>query len=125
MTALVAPQMRAAHAAARQEKKSEAIPIMYIAADGTGIPVRKSVARGLKAKRGEGEAKIHEIKLACVFTQTSPDPEGKPQRDHNFTTYVGTLQCSDDFGSSTRDITISCRNADLPDSLSLDAGDAA
>ena len=99
MAELVAPQMRMAHAAASErEQTREAIPIMYIEADGTGVPVRKSEARGRKAKNGEGEAKTREVKLGCVFTQTSPDSDGKPQRDHNSTSYVGTLQCSDDFG---------------------------
>ena len=98
MAELVAPQMRAAHAAAKQEQNTAAIPVMYIEADGTGVPVRKSEVRGRKAKDGEGEAKTREVKLGCVFTQTSPDSEGNPQRDHNSTTYVGTFQCSDDFG---------------------------
>jgi hypothetical protein len=98
MAELVAPQMRAAHAAAKQEQTTAAIPVMYIEGDGTGVPVRKSEARGRKAKNGEGEAKTREVKLGCVFTQTSPDSEGKPQRDHNSTTYVATFQCSEDFG---------------------------
>jgi len=98
MAELVAPQMSAAHAAAKPEQKSAEIPIMYIEADGTGVPVRRSEARGRKAKSGEGEAKTREVKLGCVFTQTSPDATGKPQRDHDSTTHVGTLQCSEDFG---------------------------
>lgn len=102
MAKLVAPQMQAAHAAAKQEQNTAAIPVMYIEGDGTGVPVRKSEARGRKAKNGEGEAKTREVKLGCVFTQTSPDSEGKPQRDHNSTTYVGTLQCSEDFGTLLR-----------------------
>ncbi len=102
MAELVAPQMRAAHAVAKPEQNTAAIPVMYIGGDGTGVPVRKNEARGRKAKNGEGEAKTREVKLGCVFTQTSPDAEGKPQRDHNSTTYVGTLQCSEDFGTLLR-----------------------
>ena len=102
MAELVAPQMRAAHAVAKPEQNTAAIPVMYIEGDGTGVPVRKNEARGRKAKNGEGEAKTREVKLGCVFTQTSPDAEGKPQRDHNSTTYVGTLQCSEDFGTLLR-----------------------
>ncbi len=98
MAELAARQMRAAHAVAKPSHPPAAIPIMYIEGDGTGVPVRKSEARGRKAKSGEGEAKTREVKLGCVFTQTSPDSEGNPQRDHNSTTYVGTLQCSADFG---------------------------
>lgn len=98
MAELVAPQMQAAHAVAKQEKNTATIPVMYIEGDGTGVPVRKNEARGRKAKNGEGEAKTREVKLGCVFTQTSPDSKGNPQRDHNSTTYVGTLQCSEDFG---------------------------
>lgn len=102
MVELVAPQMRAAHAAAKQEQSTEAIPVMYIEGDGTGVPVRKSETHGRKAKNGEGEAKTREVKLGCVFTQTTTDSEGKPLRDHNSTTYVGTFQCSDDFGIMLR-----------------------
>jgi len=102
MAELVAPQMRAAHAVAKPEQNTAAIPVMYIEGDGTGVPVRKNEARGRKAKNGEGEAKTREVKLGCVFTQTSPDAEGKPQRDHNSSTYVGTLQCSEDFGTLLR-----------------------
>ncbi len=98
MVELVAPQMRKAHAAAKPEPTTAAIPVLYIEGDGTGVPVRKSEVRGRKAKNGEGEAKTREVKLGCVFTQASPDSEGNPQRDHNSTTYVGTLQCSEDFG---------------------------
>ncbi len=98
MVELVAPQMRAAHAAAKQEQSPAAIPVMYIEGDGTGVPVRKSETHGRKAKSGEGEAKTREVKLGCVFTQTTTDSEGKPLRDHNSTTYMGTFQCSDDFG---------------------------
>ena len=94
--------MSAAHAQAKPEQKSAKIPIMYIEADGTGVPVRRSEARGRKAKNGDGEAKTREVKLGCIFTQTSPDSTGKAQRDHNSTSYVGTLQCSEDFGTLLR-----------------------
>ena len=96
MVELVAPQMRSADVAVQQKQKP--IPVMYIEADGTGIPVRKSEGAGRKAKNGDGEAKTREVKLGCVFTQTTTDPEGKPLRDNEATTYVGTFQSSEDFG---------------------------
>ena len=100
MAELVAPQIRDAHAAVKQKEKP--IPVMYIEADGTGIPVRKSESVGRKAKNGDGEAKTREVKLGCVFTQTTTDTEGKPLRDNESTTYVATFQCSDDFGTLLR-----------------------
>lgn len=98
MVELLAPQMRASAPMPPQADKMPPIPIMYIEADGTGVPVRKSEAQGRKAKNGEGDAKTREVKLGCVFTQTVSDSEGKPLRDNDSTTYVGTFQCSKHFG---------------------------
>lgn len=67
MAEWVAPQMQATHAAAKPKHSPVAIPVMYIESDATGIPVRKSEARGRKAKSGEGEAKTREVKMGCVL----------------------------------------------------------
>jgi hypothetical protein len=78
------------------------IPVLYIEADGTGVPVRKSEAQGRKAKNGEGAAKTREVKRGAVFTQSALDAEGKPLRDPDSTSFVGTFQCSEDFGTLLR-----------------------
>ena len=77
------------------EKK---IPILYGSFDGTGIPMRREELVGRKGKQENGEARTREVKLGCVFTQTSTDEEGRPIRDPSSTTYVGGIETSETFG---------------------------
>ena len=72
------------------------IPKMYIAIDGTGVPVVKRETKGRKGKNGD--AKTREAKLGCVFTQTMVDSKGYPVRDEDSTSYVGAIEKSDLFG---------------------------
>jgi hypothetical protein len=72
------------------------IPKMYIAMDGTGVPVVKRETEGRKGKNGD--AKTREAKLGCVFTQTTVDEEGYPVRDEASTSYVGAIEKADLFG---------------------------
>lgn len=103
MAQLVSPQMRrAAQSRVVAAPPPARIPVLYIEADGTGVPVRKSEARGRKAKNGEGDAKTREVKLGALLTQSSLDAEGKPLRDPDSTSYVGTFRCSEDFGALLR-----------------------
>ena len=73
------------------------IPIMYIEYDGTGIPVMKREVAGRNGKQEDGTAKTREVKLGCIFTQTSVDENGNPIRDKNSTTYFGAIETSDSF----------------------------
>jgi hypothetical protein len=59
----------------------EKIPILYVALDGTGAPMRKSELAGVKGKGKDGRARTREVKLGCVFTQTTRDEDGHPVRD--------------------------------------------
>lgn len=102
MAQLVSPQMRQARSRVAASPPPASIPVLYIEADGTGVPVRKSEAQGRKAKNGEGDAKTREVKLGAIFTQSALDPEGKPLRDPDSTSYVGTFRCSEDFGTLLR-----------------------
>lgn len=72
------------------------IPKMYIAIDGTGVPVVKRETEGRKGKNGN--AKTREAKLGCVFTQTAVDEEGYPVRDEDSTSYVGAIENAELFG---------------------------
>jgi hypothetical protein len=72
------------------------IPKMYIAIDGTGVPVVKRETEGRKGKNGD--AKTREAKLGCVFTQTTVDSEGYPVRDEDSTSYVGAIEKADLLG---------------------------
>jgi Uncharacterised protein family (UPF0236) len=71
---------------------------MYIAIDGTGVPVVPRDTEGRRGKDLEGKAKTREAKLGCVFTQTGVDEEGRPVRDPESTTYVGAIETTEDFG---------------------------
>lgn len=65
---------------------------------GTGVPVVKAEIAGRHGKGEDGIAKTREVKLGCVFTQTTVDDEGSPIRDENSTSYVGAIERADEFG---------------------------
>jgi hypothetical protein len=75
----------------------EAAPTLYIAIDGTGVPVVARESEGRKGKQTE-RAKTREAKLGCVFTQTLLDDQGRPRRDCHSTTYVGAIETAEQFG---------------------------
>lgn len=74
------------------------IPVLYVAFDGTGVPMRTKDLEGRKGKGADGVAKTREAKLGCAFTQTTCDKDGWPVRDPDSTTYVGAIETSDCFG---------------------------
>jgi len=74
------------------------IPMLYVSFDGTGVPMRRQELAGRKGRSPNGQAKTREVKLGCVFTQTTLDEDGRPLRDPASTTYVGAIESSDAFG---------------------------
>ena len=74
------------------------IPIMYISYDGTGVPMIGSELEGRKGKQPDGSAKTREVKLGCVFTQTTTDSDGFPIRDPETTSFVGAIETAEPFG---------------------------
>lgn len=80
------------------ESKRTSIDRMYIAMDGTGVPVLPSETVGRKGKSESGEAKTREARLGCVFTQTRADDSGNPMRDEDSTSYVGAIESAEQFG---------------------------
>jgi hypothetical protein len=74
------------------------VPKMYVAIDGTGVPMVRRETEGRQGKDPTGKAKTREAKLGCVFTQTIVDGEGRPVRDDNSTTYVSAIETSVEFG---------------------------
>ena len=72
--------------------------MLYIAVDGTGVPVVAREAEGRKGKGDDGKARTREIKLACLFTQTKLDQDGRPVRDPDSSTYLATFEPADRFG---------------------------
>jgi hypothetical protein len=81
-----------------QRPRNETIPVLYVALDGTGVPMRKSELEGVRGKAEDGRAKTREVKLGCVFTQTTLDDQGAPMRDPHSTSYVGAIEPSVEFG---------------------------
>jgi hypothetical protein len=77
-------------------------PVMYVSADGTGAPMRKSELVGRPGKQADGTAKTRQVYLGCVFTQHRRDEEGHPIRDWESTTYVSSLDSIDAFGPMLR-----------------------
>lgn len=74
------------------------IPILYIEMDGTGVPVVKKETVGRKGKTLGQPAHTREVKLGCVFTQTTWDKEGYAIRDPGSTTYTGAIETAQEFG---------------------------
>ena len=93
-------------AQAWQERKAEPgtceAPIMYVSADGTGVPMRKEELVGRAGKQADGTAKTRQVYLGCVFTQHKRDEKGHPVRDYESTTYVSSFKSLDDFGPVLR-----------------------
>jgi hypothetical protein len=71
---------------------------LYIAMDGSGVPVVGRETEGRKGKDATGRAKTREAKLGCVFTQTTVDERGYAIRDEDSTTYVGAIEAAERFG---------------------------
>jgi hypothetical protein len=74
------------------------VPVLYIEMDGTGVPVVKAETQDRAGKIDGQKAHTREVKLGCVFTQTTTDKEGRPVRDEDSTTYVGAIETAEDFG---------------------------
>jgi hypothetical protein len=75
-----------------------AAPILYIEMDGTGIPVVKAETEGRTGKVDGQPAHTREVKVGCVFTQTTTDKDGHPVRDEDSTSYVAAIEAAEQFG---------------------------
>jgi hypothetical protein len=80
------------------EISGEPIPILYVQMDGTGVPVVKKETLGRQGKTEGQPAHTREVKLGCVFTQTTWDAEGYALRDPDSTTYTGAIESAEEFG---------------------------
>ena len=73
------------------------IPILCVEIDATGIPVVKKETVGRQGKDGH-PARHRDVKVGCVFTQTTWDAEGYAIRDPDATTYVAAIETAEEFG---------------------------
>lgn len=64
---------------------------LYIAVDGTGVPMVAAAVAGRAGKAADGRARTREVKLAALFTQTTVDEHRRPVRDPDSTSYVGSF----------------------------------
>ena len=73
-------------------------PVLYVSADGTGVPMAAAELKGRRGQQADGTAKTRQVYLGCVFTQHRTDEQGHPVRDYESTTYVSSFQSIDEFG---------------------------
>ncbi len=73
------------------------IPVLYVEMDGTGVPVVAAETEGRAGKQSE-QASTREVKLGCVFTQTTLDARGRPVREEGSTTYTAGIETAEAFG---------------------------
>jgi hypothetical protein len=71
---------------------------LYVAVDGTCVPMVGRETEGRKGRDETGKAKTREAKVGCVFTQTRVDENGYPVRDEQSTSYVAAIEPTEAFG---------------------------
>jgi hypothetical protein len=71
---------------------------LYVAIDGTGVPMTAAETDGRTGKGEDGKARTREVKMAAVFTQATVDADGYPVRDPASTSYLATLAPAPGFG---------------------------
>lgn len=76
----------------------QSVPVFYIEMDGTGVPVVPAETAGRQGKLEGLPARTREVKLGCVFTQTTTDEQGRPVRDEASTTYTAGIETAEEFG---------------------------
>lgn len=100
--AAAAIQAQAAAITARQVIPLPPAPVpdmLYIAVDGTGVPMVAAETEGRAGKGDDGTAHTREVKLCCCFTQTSPGEDGRPVRDPASSSYLATFAPAAGFGT--------------------------
>ncbi len=83
--------------------------ILYTAIDGTGVPMTAPETEDRPGKSDrpdrhggrlpdDGRARTREVKLACLFTQTKLDDDGRPVRDPGSSSYLASFAPAAEFG---------------------------
>jgi hypothetical protein len=78
---------------------ADSFPFFYVVADGTGVPMVKRELVGVASRSAPMPARTREVKLGCIFTQSTTDEEGRPVRDEASTTYVAAFCEASHFGT--------------------------
>ena len=66
--------------------------MLYVAIDGTGVPMVAAETEGRPGKAEDGRAHTREVKMAVVFSQTCTDGENRPVRDPALVQLPGHLR---------------------------------
>jgi hypothetical protein len=64
---------------------------LYVAIDGTGVPMVAAAVEGRHGKGEDGKARTREVKMAAAFTQTRLHDDGYPVGDPGSTSYLATF----------------------------------
>jgi hypothetical protein len=72
---------------------------LYLAIDGTGVPMVPAATTGRAGKASDGRARTREVKLAALFTQTKIDTDGRPVRDPDSTSYLASFAPAAEFAT--------------------------
>jgi hypothetical protein len=72
---------------------------LYVAVDGTGVPMVPAATQDRAGKHPDGRARTREVKLACLFTQTTVDDEGWPVRDPGSSSYLASFAPAGEFAT--------------------------
>lgn len=106
-------------------QKREAVPgqseaaVLYVSADGTGVPALPSETKDRHGKAEDGKATTRQAYLGCVFTQHERDEKGRPVRDPNSTTYVSSMESIHEFGPQLRQEALRRGLATVPQTVLL------
>lgn len=77
--------------------------MLYTAIDGTGVPMTAAETEDRPGKTDrpnlpdDGRARTREVKLACLFTQTTLDEDGRPVRDPGSSSYLASFAPAPEF----------------------------
>lgn len=110
---------------AQQWQKREAVPgrsdakVLYVSADGTGVPALPSETKNREGKADDGKAKTRQAYLGCVFTQHRRDEKGRPVRDPDSTTYVSSMESIHEFAPQLRQEALRRGWASVPETVLL------
>jgi hypothetical protein len=72
---------------------------LYLAVDGTGVPMVPAATTDRAGKAADGRARTREVKLACLFTQTTVDETDRPVRDPDSTSYLASFAPASQFAT--------------------------
>ena len=72
--------------------------MLYVAVDGTGVPVMPAATHGRAGKAEDGKARTREVKLACSSPRPPLDNDGFPVRDPDSSSYLATFDARRRFG---------------------------